>query len=66
MKVEKPPLGLIPKQFYEERIKRERFIEVCEAINRYYTAGREINIEWIEEYNELIQFFNSKNIQLNG
>ena len=62
--IKKPPLGLIPKEFHEERVKKERFNEVCSAINRYYTAGREINIEWVEEYNELVQYFNSKNITI--
>ena len=51
----KPPLGLIPKRFYDERIKAERFNEVCGAIARYYDAGLKINIEWIEEYNELVE-----------
>ncbi len=62
--VKKPPLGLIPREFHEEQVKRERFNEVCGAINRYYTAGREINIEWVEEYNELVQYFTSKNITI--
>ena len=51
----KPPLGLMPKRFYDERIKAERFNEVCGAIARYYDAGLKINIEWIEEYNELVE-----------
>jgi hypothetical protein len=51
----KPPLGLIPKRFYNERVKVERFNEVCGAIARYYDAGLKINIEWIEEYNELVE-----------
>ncbi len=50
----KPPLGLIPKIFHDERVKAERFNEVCEAIARYYDAGLKINIEWIVEYNELV------------
>lgn len=51
----KPPLGLIPKKFHDERVKVERFNEVCGAIARYYDAGLKINIEWIEEYNELVE-----------
>jgi hypothetical protein len=51
----KPPLGLIPKKFHNERVNVERFNEVCGAIARYYDAGLKINIEWIEEYNELIE-----------
>ena len=50
-----PPLGLMPKKFHNERVKIERFNEVCGAIARYYDAGMKINIEWIEEYNELIE-----------
>ena len=50
-----PPLGLIPKKFHDERVKIERFNEVCVAIARYYDAGMKINIEWIEEYNELVE-----------
>ena len=51
----RPPLGLIPKKFHDERVKLERFNEVCGAIARYYDAGLKINIEWIEEYNELVE-----------
>ncbi len=50
-----PPLGLIPKKFHDERVKAERFNKVCGAIARYYDAGLKINIEWIEEYNELVE-----------
>jgi len=49
-----PPLGLIPKRFYEERKRVERFNQVCGAISRYYNAGLKINIEWVEEYNDLV------------
>ena len=60
----KPPLGLIPKTFHEEQVNRVRFNEVCGAINRYYSAGKEINLEWVEEYNELVRFFTSKQITI--
>jgi hypothetical protein len=51
----RPPLGLIPKKFHDERVKVERFNEVCGAIARYYDAGLKINVGWIEEYNELVE-----------
>jgi hypothetical protein len=54
----KPPLGLIPKIFYDQRVKVERFNEVCGAIARYYDARLKIKIEWIEEYNELVDYMN--------
>jgi hypothetical protein len=46
----KPPLGLMPIRIHQEN----RFDEVCAAITRYYNAGLKIPIEWIVEYNELI------------
>ena len=50
----KQPLGLIPKEI----IRQKRFIEVRKAINRYYNAGLKIPIEWIIEYNELVENIN--------
>jgi hypothetical protein len=51
----KPPLGLIPKRFHDEWVKVKRFNKVRGAIARYFDAGLKINIEWIEEYNELVE-----------
>ena len=50
-----PPLGLIPKKFHDEQVKVKRFNEVCRAIAEYYDARLKINIQWIEEYNELVE-----------
>ena len=46
----KPPIGLRPKRVSD----KERLNEVRDAIVRYYDAELKIPIEWIEEYNELI------------
>ena len=54
----KPPLGLIPKILHDDLVKVERFNEVCGAIARYYDARLKIKIEWIEEYNELVEYMN--------
>ena len=54
----KPPLGLIPKINHDNLVKVERFNEVCAAIARYYDARLMIKIEWIEEYNELVDYMN--------
>jgi hypothetical protein len=51
----KPPLGLMPKEIYERNIKIKRLNAIRGAIARYYDAGMKIKIEWIEEYNELIE-----------
>jgi len=46
----KPPIGLRPKWVSD----KERLNEVRSAVVRYYDAELKIPIEWIEEYNELI------------
>jgi hypothetical protein len=46
----KPPIGLRPKWVSN----RERLNEVRGAMVRYYDAELKMPIEWIEEYNELI------------
>ena len=38
----KPPLGLIPKKIWEQKVKAERMAEVRGAIQRYLDAGFEI------------------------
>lgn len=47
----RPPLGLRPRNV----VMALRFQEVCEAIKRYWDAGYKLPIEWIEEYNELLE-----------
>lgn len=47
----KPPLGVMPRRLHEET-RRE---ELRGAIIRYAEAGRPINAEWTEEYNELVK-----------
>ena len=44
------PLGLAPKLVWQNN----RITQIIEAMNRYITAGREIPIRWVEEYNELV------------
>ena len=57
--ITKPPLGLIPKRFHDKNVKIERYNDVCSAIARYYHARLKINIEWIEEYNDLVDYLNN-------
>lgn len=53
--VNEPPIGLIPKEHYERQKTASRFKDVCGAITRYYNASLPINIEWVEEYNEILK-----------
>ena len=50
----KPPIGLMPRDIHDRNTKIERFNQVCGAITRYYQEGLKIPIDWIEEYNELV------------
>jgi len=47
--IKEPPVGLFPRFIHDA----SRLTDVRLAIIRYYEAGLEIPIEWIEEYNEL-------------
>jgi len=49
----KPPLGLVPKMFYNDMCDKERFKDIKESVNRFFDHNKEIPKEWIEEYNEL-------------
>lgn len=49
------PLGITPKKLFYENIQRERFEQLCQVITEYFNRGEKIKVEWIEEYNELIE-----------
>lgn len=50
-KYEKPPLGLRPRWIVEG----DRLQEVLEAMSRYISAMKEIPVEWLEEYNDIVE-----------
>jgi hypothetical protein len=47
----KPPLGLIPKMFWDMK----RLDELRSAIYRYAKENCFVPIEWVEEYNEIAE-----------
>ena len=49
--VAKPPIGLVPRHIDREGRK----IEILAAMKRYFEAGMEIPLVWVDEYNELIR-----------
>jgi len=53
--IEHPPLGLMPKKLFYEKIQLERFEQLCQVIAEYFNRGKKIKVEWIEEHNELIE-----------
>ena len=56
-KMSKPPIGLKPKKYHS----LERLNEVRSAIVRYYDDELPIPVEWIEEYNELLNQIKDEN-----
>jgi hypothetical protein len=47
--VEKPPLGLMPKNIHNQR----RILDILSAIERYVKADMPIMPEWLDELAEL-------------
>lgn len=47
----KPPIGVIPRDKRDELRRRE----LRDAIARYMQAGEYVDINWVEEYNELME-----------
>ena len=47
---EKPPLGVMPQKIHDEQ--RNKILSA--GISRYLKAGKEIPIEWVDEFNEII------------
>lgn len=47
----KPPLGIVPRKIWEDK----RLEEIKSAILRYIDSRHAIPLEWVEEYNELIE-----------
>lgn len=48
----KPPLGLMPKKLFLE----QRFENIKEAIERYVKADKEIPNDWLDEYEEILNY----------
>ena len=53
----KPPLGIMPKIFWQE----ERLEKLKECIQRHIDVYSPIKEEWVKEYNELLAELNTKN-----
>jgi hypothetical protein len=52
--MEKPPTGVMPKEYYDKHCIMIRFKELKRAISEYTEAKLIVNPEWIKEYNHLI------------
>lgn len=64
--VRRPPLGLTPRWFREEKVTKQRINEIKEALMRYLETKSDcIDIEWVEEYNELVSKLEQKGNEKN-
>lgn len=56
--MQKPPIGIIPKNVWVDKINRERFVEICETMKRYLNHSIEYKIPdcILEEYKHLSQY----------
>lgn len=52
-KMEKPPIGLEPRDIFEMRMRSYRRNEIVKAMRRYQEAKKQIPDEWLTELEEL-------------
>jgi len=48
--MKKPPIGLMPRKLHLE----QRLSDLCAAISRYFSSGKKIPVEWLNELNDII------------
>jgi len=48
-----PPIGIIPREYWLNRVKTDRYIELKQVIKRYLDANMVVPQEWIDEHIEL-------------
>ena len=48
---DKPPLGVMPKSIWD----RKRIAYIKEGIRRYLDADKDIPVDWVTEYNDLVK-----------
>lgn len=49
----KPPLGLIPRKIYLEKVNHHRINDILDAMKRYCDAEKDIPVEWAKELIDL-------------
>jgi len=50
---QRPPIGLVPRQIYEDLRDYQRLQDIGAAISRYLAVGKDIPPEWLHEHEEL-------------
>ena len=55
--ISKPPIGIMPKRFHDG----QRLQDLANAINRRLCEPYEIPLEWVTEYNQLVEILYPEN-----
>jgi len=73
--LKRPPIGVVPAYGYKNQVEayirevggvhmdsihKSRMVDLSSAIIRYAGGGFEINRDWIDEYNSIVKYLNSK------
>ncbi len=53
VQMNKPPIGLMPKNIWTEYVQMQRRNEITAAMQRYIGAGKDIPNDWLQELIEL-------------
>ncbi len=51
--VKKLPIGLMPKEFHDEHVDKNRVDEILKAMLRFTKADEPIPFKWIEELKDI-------------
>ncbi len=62
----KPPIGLIPRKIWQEKVIEARLDEVGAAINRYVSARRQPPKEWVKEFGKLLKQYRRLGLNYGG
>lgn len=50
----KPPIGLVPRNIFEDNMRQQRANDILAAMQRYAEASKAVPVEWIDELKEFV------------
>jgi hypothetical protein len=53
---EPPPIGLMPREIHEDKVRIERISRILDAMERYALAAFPIFPKWVQELRDLLCF----------
>ena len=52
--MEKTPLGIMPRNIWQEKTISQRKLDILAAMRRYAAANMPVPTEWVEELTEIV------------